>query len=540
MEQPADAARSALDRREWGHAYRLLSERAGAGPLSVDELDWLATAAYLTGRDEEAFDRWAEAHRAALGAGDAERAVRLGFRISSGMGFKGDIGRASGWVARIQRVLEGVAIDCVEQGYLELGRCFGAMFETGNIPGAREFAARAAKIADRFADVELRTVARLFEGRCVISMGDIAEGLAMLDEAMVAVEMEEVSPIMVGDAYCIVIDACHELFDVRRCEVWSAAFVAWCDAQPDLVLYRGHCLLHQAELLQLHGRWADGVAFARDACRRLSEPLNLFAVGGAHYVQAELHRLRGEFAEAEEAYERAHQAGCDPHPGLALLRLAQGQGDVAAAAVRRALAQSESPMGRARILSPSIEILLAAGDVSAADAAQQELAALAGELSSRLLDAQSYQMGGAVLLALGDGAGALAVLRRALSGWSELDAPYDAARTRLLIAAACDALGDDEGARMERTSAQAALDQLGSGAGSSVPRPLPGGLSAREAEVLVLVARGRTNRAIAEELFISEKTVTSHLTHVFTKLGVTSRTAASAFAYEHGLAGRPR
>lgn len=540
MEQPADAARSALDRREWGHAYRLLSERAGAGPLSVDELDWLATAAYLTGRDEEAFGRWAEAHRAALGAGDAERAVRLGFRISSGMGFKGDIGRASGWVARIQRVLEGVAIDCVEQGYLELGRCFGAMFETGNIPGAREFAARAAKIADRFADVELRTVARLFEGRCVISMGDIAEGLAMLDEAMVAVEMEEVSPIMVGDAYCIVIDACHELFDVRRCEVWSAAFVAWCDAQPDLVLYRGHCLLHQAELLQLHGRWADGVAFARDACRRLSEPLNLFAVGGAHYVQAELHRLRGEFAEAEEAYERAHQAGCDPHPGLALLRLAQGQGDVAAAAVRRALAQSESPMGRARILSPSIEILLAAGDVSAADAAQQELAALAGELSSRLLDAQSYQMGGAVLLALGDGAGALAVLRRALSGWSELDAPYDAARTRLLIAAACDALGDDEGARMERTSAQAALDQLGSGAGSSVPRPLPGGLSAREAEVLVLVARGRTNRAIAEELFISEKTVTSHLTHVFTKLGVTSRTAASAFAYEHGLAGRPR
>ncbi len=539
MEQPPDAARTALDRREWGHAYGLLSERAGAGSLPVDELDWLATAAYLTGRDEEAFDSWTEAHRAALGAGDTGRAVRLAFRIASGMGFKGDIARASGWVARVRRLLEDVDIDCVEHGYLELGMCFGRMFEAGDMAGAREFAARAIKIADRFGDVELRTVARLFEGRCVIYLGDVAEGLALFDEAMVAVETEEVSPIMVGDAYCIVIDACHELFDVRRCEVWSAAFVAWCDAQPDLVLYRGHCLLHQAELLQLHGRWADGVAFARDACRRLSEPLNPVVMGGAHYVEAELHRLRAEFAEAEQAYERAHQAGCDPHPGLALLRLAQGQVDVAAAAVRRALAQAEGPIGRARILAPCIEVLLAAGDVSAAEAAQMELAAVAGELSSRLLDAQAHQMGGAVLLALGDGARALLALRRALSGWSALDAPYDAARTRLLIATACDAAGDREGARMERTAAQAVLDELGSGAGATIPRPLPGGLSPREAEVLVLVARGLTNRAIGEELFISEKTVTSHLTHMFTKLGVTSRAAATAFAYEHGLAGRP-
>ena len=539
MGQP-DAAHVAYCRREWGTAHRLLSERAGAGPLSVDELDWLATAAYLTGRDEEAFDRWSEAHRAALGAGDTLRAVHFGFRISSGMGFKGDIARASGWVARVQRVLDEVAIDCVEHGYLDLGKCFRRLFEAGDVAGAREFAARAGKIADRFADVELATVARLFEGRCLIYLGEVAEGLAMLDEAMVAVETEEVSPIMAGDAYCTAIDACHELFDVRRCELWSAAFVAWCDAQPDLVLYRGHCLLHQAEVLQLHGRWADGVAFAHEACGRLSAPPNPLVLGGAHYVEAELHRLRGEFAAAEQGYERAHQAGCDPHPGLALLRLAQGQVDVAAAAVRRALAEADAPLGRARLLSPSIEILLAAGDVSAAVEAQRELAALAGELSSRLLDAQSCQMDGAVRLALGDAAGALGVLRRALSGWSELGAPHDAARTRLLLAAACDAVGDNEGARMERTAAQAVLDQLGSGAGKSIPRPLPGGLSPREAEVLVLVARGGTNRAIGEELFISEKTVTSHLTHLFAKLGVTSRGEASAFAYEHGLVGLAR
>ena len=538
MGPPSDAARHALDRREWGHAYRLLSERAGAGPLSVDELDWLATSAYLIGRDEEAFDRWSEAHRAAFGAGDARRAARLGYRVASGMAFKGDIARASGWGAQVRRVLEDVTADCVEHGYLELGMGFLRLFEAGDVPGAREAATRAAKIADRFRDSELRTIARLLEGRCVIYLGDLTEGVAMLDEAMVAVEAEEVSPIVAGDAYCIVIDACAELFDVHRCEVWSAAFVAWCEAQPDLVLYRGHCLLHQAELLQLHGRWADGVAFAKEACRRLSEPLNPFMVGGAHYVEGELHRLRGELGEAEQAYTRAHQAGCDPHPGLALLRLAQDRVAVAEAAVRRALAQAETPMRRAKILAPYIEVVLAAGDVPAADAAGRELVALARDLASRLLEAQAHQMSGAVRLALGDGPGALAALRHALSDWGKLDAPYDAARTRLLIADACDAMGDVEGAGMERSAAQAVLDQLGSGAGRSIPRPLPGGLSPREAEVLVLVARGCTNRAIGEELFISEKTVTSHLTHVFAKLGVTSRAAATAFAYEHGLTGR--
>jgi DNA-binding CsgD family transcriptional regulator/tetratricopeptide (TPR) repeat protein len=536
---PPDAARRALDGREWGHAYRLLSDRAGAGTLSVDELDWLATAAYLTGRDEEAFHHWSEAHRSALAAGDARRAARLGYRIGSGMGFKGDVPRLSGWVARVRRVLEAVNVDCVEHGYLELGMGFCRLFEAGDVPGAREFATRAAKVADRFGDVELRTVAGLLEARCVIYLGDLAEGLGMLDEAMVAVENDELSSVVAGDAYCTAIDACHELFDVRRCEVWSAAFVAWCDAQPDLVLYRGHCLLHQAELLQLHGRWADGAAFARQACQRLSEPLNRLVLGGAHYVEAELHRLRAEFDQAEEAYQRAHMAGCDPHPGLALLRLAQGHTDVAVAAARRALAQAEGPIGRARVLGPSIEILLAAGDVAAAEAAGHELAALAGELGSRLLDAQACQMRGAALLAMGDGAGALTLLGRALSGWIELDAPYDAARTRLLVAAACEALGDHEGARMERAAANVVLESLGAGAGSSIPRPLPGGLSPREAEVLALVARGGTNRAIAEQLFISEKTVTSHLTHVFAKLGVTSRAAATAFAYEHGLAGRP-
>lgn len=540
VEESRDAARSALDRRQWGLAYRLLAERAAGGPLGVDELEWLATAAYLTGRDEEAFDRWADAHQACLSAGDIRRAARLGLQLSNGLGFKGDIARSSGWVTRVRRVLDEEADDCVEHGYLEFSTGMVRIFEDGDIAGARDSFARATKIADRFRDRELRTLALLGEGRCLIYLGELAEGLSLLDEAMVSVEAGEVSPVVQGDAYCTVIDGCHELFDVRRCEVWTESFTRWCDGQPDLVLYRGQCLLHRAELLQLHGKWDEGVAFAREACERLAEPVNLLTLGGAHYVEAELHRLRGDFDDAERAYERAHQAGCDPHPGLALLRLAQGRPESAAAAVRRALAQAEGAVGRAKVLAPHAEILLATGDVDGARGAVEELAAVAGELGSPWLRAQAEQLTGALRLVQGDAPGALVSLRRALTGWRDLDAPYDAARTRLLVAEACEAVDDHDGAAMERRAAGTTFHQLGAVSGVRLNRsPLrPGGLSEREVEVLGLVARGYTNRSIAEELFISEKTVTSHLTHIFTKLGVSSRAAATAYAYERGLAGK--
>ncbi|HEV3400179.1 MAG TPA: hypothetical protein VG078_00005, partial [Acidimicrobiales bacterium] len=476
-----DAAHQALEQHEWGRAYRLLTERAASRRLSVDELDSLGAVAYLTGREGEAFDRWAEAHAACLEAGDLPRAARLGIQLAQAFGFKGDIGRSSGWVARARQLLDQ-APDCIEHGYLEYAAGMCRIFEDDDIPGARELFARAAKVAERFGDRELRALANLGVGRCVIYLGDVGEGLSLLDEVMVSVEAGEVSPIVAGDAYCTVIDGCHEVFDVRRCEVWCESFTRWCDAQPDLVLYRGHCLLHRAELLQLHGRWAEGVAVAREACERLAQPVNLLVIGGAHYVEAELHRLRSEFAEAEQAYERAHQAGCDPHPGLSLLRLAEGRVDAARAGVRRALAQSERAVGRAKVLGPYGEIMLAAGDVDAANAAVHELAGIALEFGSPLLRAQAAQLTGTVRLAQGDPTGALVSLRAALSGWRELEAPYDAARTRLVIAAACDAMGDDDGAAMERRAAEATLDRLAAESGAAATTPgtahrLPAGLS---------------------------------------------------------------
>ncbi|MGH9086322.1 MAG: helix-turn-helix transcriptional regulator [Acidimicrobiales bacterium] len=538
-----DPASAALGRREWAEAHLLLSERADERELSIDELDWLATAAYLTGREAEAVDRWTTAHRACLERGDLRRAARFGLDLASVFGFKGDIGRASGWGERVRRVLDDLDADCVEHGYLAFVNGMSRIFEDGDIAGAHTCFTRAAKLADRYRDPELRALAAIGQGRCLIYLGELAEGLALLDEAMVSVEADELSPVVAGDAYCTVIDACHELFDLRRCEAWAESFTRWCDAQPDLVLYRGHCLLHRAEVLHLHGRWEEAVEAAHEACRRLVEPLNLLAIGGAEYLAAELHRLRGEAAAAEQRYVQAHQHGCDPQPGLALLRFAQGAGDAAAAALQRSLVETGDPIGRARLLGAWIEVALTV-DGDGARAAVEELSTVASELRSPMLRAQADQMGAAVLLAGGDPGAALTSLHRAVASWTELDVPYELARTRMLVAAARAAVGDAEGGAMERRSAIATFEQLGAtdalrrarAEGEAGETPAPAGLTGRELEVLQLVASGSSSREIAAALFISEKTVTSHLTHIFTKLGVSSRSAAAAFAHRHGLA----
>ena len=517
----------------WGEEYRQLATLDAEQGLGVDDLDRLATAAYMTGRDDESFEFWGRGHHRCLEMGDTARAVRLGVRLAQALGFKGDIARSCGWVDRSHRLLDDANLDCVERGFLEHAAGMCRIFADGDIAAAYAAFGRAAKIGERFRDRELLTLARMGEGRCLIYLGEIAEGLALLDEAMVSVEAREIPPIAVGDAYCTVIDACYELFDLRRCEQWTDSFTRWCVTQGGLVLYRGHCLLHRAELLMLHGDWSDAVTVAQEACARLAEPINPLTLGGAHYVEGELHRLRGEFAMAEQAYERANALGCQPQPGMALLRLAQGRGDVAAAQLRRRLAEADQPIDRARILCAAAEVLIAAGDVEGARAAADELTLLATELGSPLLRAHAALATGAVLLATGDVITALVALRRAAGDWIEMRVPHEEARTRLLIADACEALTDLDTAAMERRAAGSTLAALG---GDVAPQRQPAaGLTAREAEVLTFVARGKTNRAIAAELCISEKTVASHLNHIFTKLGLSSRSAATAYAYEHNL-----
>jgi DNA-binding CsgD family transcriptional regulator len=529
-------ARAAGDSHRWGDAWRLLS---GVAPdaLDVDDLDLLGTAASLTGHDEEAFASWMRAHQVCASNGAVHRAAHFGIKIAQGVGFKGDWGRCRGWIDRTSRVLEEGDIDCVEQGYLQHGLAMLRIFEAGDLVGARAHFVQAGKVGARFASRELVTLARIGEGRMLIYLGELSDGMALLDEAMVSIEAGELSVLATGDAYCTVIDACAELFDLSRCRSWTDSFLRWCDTQQELVLYRGHCFLHRAEVLGLLGSWPEALVEARHACDRLAAPVNPAALAGACVVEGDLFRLVGDLAGAETAYERASEFGRDPQPGLALLRFAQGRSEVADAMIRRALGETEDPISRARLLPAFVEIVLASGDTGAAGTAADELRETATELGTPLLRARAARAAGEVELASGDAMSALVQLRRAFNELHALGVRYEAARTRLLIGDACAALGDHDAARIESNAARATLDSLGGELGASRDQSASArdGLTQRELEVLRLLAEGKTNRVIAQQLFISEKTVASHVSHIFTKLAVTSRSAATAYAYDHRL-----
>ena len=535
--------RAAFDARAWGDAFDALSAADRATPLDPPDLECLATAARLMGRDAESLDVWARAHQAWLGAGNQERAARAAIWLALRYLFEGEHARSGGWVARARRLLDDCGRDCVELGYLLVPQALQAIFG-GEAATSRGLFADAAGIGERFGDRQLALMARMGEGRALIRLEEIARGMALLDEVMVAVTADEAPPIVVGDIYCSVIDACNETFDLRRAQEWTAALVRWTASQPEHSPYRGSCLIHRAELLQLHGQWPDALGEFERACDCLSGPPVDRAIGAAWYRLGELHRLRGQADEAEELYRKGSRWGRDPHPGLALLRLAQGQVDAAAAAIRRVVAEAKAPRARAADLAACVQILLAANDTGAARMAADELTRLAQARGAPFLRAVAAQASGAVLLGEGQPQPALAALREACGAWRELEAPYEEAQVRTLIALAHRALGDEDTAAMELDAARHAFAALGAAPDvrrvSALAQPAmrsdaKGQLTVREVEVLRLVATGRTNRAIAERLGISEKTVARHVSNIFTKLGLSSRAAATAYAFQHDL-----
>jgi DNA-binding CsgD family transcriptional regulator len=534
-----DKGRVAYQEKRWGDAFTQLSAADGETALDPDDLALLGTAAHLTGRDDAAVEILARVHAGFVHDGRPERAARFAVEACMLLMNRGDMAQAGAWLARAARLLED-GRDCVEQGWVMLPTALQTLFG-GNAETALPMLIDAMTLAERFGDDDLLALCRLARGNALVNLGRVAEGIAFVDEAMLSVIAGEVGPIQSGIVYCAVIELCQEIFDLRRAREWTEALRRWTDTQQDLVPFRGQCLVHRAEIMQLHGDWPDALNEAERAEKWLSDP-PAPAVGAAHYQLGEIHRLRGDVAKAEESYKRARQNGRNPQPGLALLRLAQGQVDAAAVAIKREADEAHDLVARARLLPAFIEITLASSDVAAARAAADELATIAGTFDAPMLRAIAAHANGAVRLEEGDPRGALVDLRNAASGWQELGAPYESARVRVLIALACRALGDRDSADLEMEAARAAFERLGAAPAlatiatlSTPSTKASGGLTAREIEVLRLVASGKTNRAIAHVLVLSEKTVARHVSNIFTKLDISSRAAATAYAYEHGL-----
>jgi DNA-binding NarL/FixJ family response regulator len=532
-------AREAFDRRDWVAAYEGLSVAGSDALLAADFAD-LATAAYLVGRHNDCIQALQRAHQAHLDAGDQHAAVRSAFWLAMTLMDRGEYAVANGWISRAERILATFEQDTVEHGYVLFFRMLGHILSGDPVTGLGE-AATLTSYGRRFGDGDLLAAGLMAQGRCLLYLGRVPEGVRLLDEAMVGVTMGEVSPIFAGHTYCSLIEACQEIADFDRVAQWTTALTTWCGAQVGLVPFTGQCAVHRGQVMRVRGAFEQATAELDGAVARYVAAGTPAAAGLALAEKGELLRIRGEYDAAEEAFKQAVGLGHDPQPAHALLSLARGRTDAACAAVRRVLSEPRDPIHRSQLLPGAIEVLLAINDLAAARPLVVELEAVGDAFDSRSLKAMAGYAVGALALAEDRPEDALEALRAALHGWRELGWPYETARTQVLMGRALRGVGDEESAAAELGAAARAFAALGATPATQevdrllAPGPLPRGLTAREAEVLRLVATGRSNPEIAAALFLSEKTVARHLSNIFTKLDVASRTAAAAYAFDHGL-----
>lgn len=534
------AARDAFAARDWAGARDGFLAARHEAPLGADDLSALGQASWWLGLMDESLAAREEAYRLYLDASDNRRAAYCAFDTAYGYFLKGNGAVGGGWIGRAQRLLADEP-ECTEQGYL----LYFAV-ET-SLDGGEETMAKARQvqaIGRRHGDRNLVAAGIVAEGRVLIKLGVAKEGVALLDEGMLEASSQEMSPVWVGNIYCHLMAACYELGDIGRAAAWTQSTSDWCDAMAPAVLFKGICRVHRAQVMQIRGQWMQAQDEAERVCQDVAN-IHVGVVAEGHYQIGEIKRLRGDLEGAERAYQEGHRLGRDPEPGLALLRLAQGRTDVAATLIRSALAGVGDRLSRARFLAAQVEIAIAGGDEATATEAADELDEVASLYGSTGLHAVARRCRGAVLLATSRTEEALSTLRTACSGWTELEAPYDCAKVRVLLAQAYRELGDRESSEQELAAARTTFETLGATLDAAAVADqgrtvLPNGLTDREAQVLALVATGCTNRQIADELFLSQKTVARHVSNIFTKVGVTTRTAAARFAFEHRIASPTR
>jgi DNA-binding CsgD family transcriptional regulator len=542
-ETAIDQGRSAFREHRWTDAFESFREADRQGGLPAPDLDRLAIAEILLGNTTAGLDTLTRAHEEYLVVGDVAGAAQCAGWMGMQLMNMGEAARAGGWFARGQRLVDELDESNAVQGLLLLPMGLGKLYG-GDPAGALQVFSQVAEFGQKFQDKDLSALALLGRGQATLMLGHPDEGLRMFDEVMVAVTAGELSPIPSGIIYCAVIGNCHLAFDLERALQWTVALDRWCNARPDMIAFSGQCQSHRAELFRLHGAWTEALDAAAAAQGRSfkGDPQALY---GGFYQQGEVQRLTGKLEAADASYRQAARSGYEPQPGLALLTLARGDARQAQQMIRRAAGVADLATRR-NLLPALVEIELAVPDPEAARQGADELEAFARECPMAMVRAVADQADGAVRLAEGDAAGASQVLRHAWNLWLELGVPYEAARCRVLIGRACRALGDEPSALMDFEAAHAELLELGAAPAAAWAASLmregshdgaKSPLSPRETEVLRLVASGQGNRAIAAELYLSEKTVARHISNIFLKLGLSSRAAATRYAFEHGLAG---
>jgi len=531
-------AREAYSRREWLAAYDGLSD-AAPDELTADDFVRLATAAYLLGQRNDCVQALQRAYQLHRDAGDTLAAVRSAFWLALVLLTSGETAIGGGWVARSQRLLTEIDGDVVERGYVLIHEMYRHIF-AGEFATAHELAGQITGYGHRYRDPDLIAIGLSSQGRLLLYSGQVPDGLALLDESMIGVAAGEVSTIFAGNIYCSMIEACQEIADFDRAARWTAALTTWCAEQPGLLPFTGQCAVHRGQIMRAQGAFDEALTEFDLAVQRYLAEQTPGPAGLAMAERGDVLRIRGDLTGAKAAYERAVAFGHEPQPGLALLWLAQGRTEAAAAAIRRLLSEAGNPVHRSQLLPAAVEVLLATGQHDQATAIAAELESIAGSFGCPSVEARAGHAAALVALASGDPAAAMPLLRQARAVWERLDEPYETARCRVQLGRALHALGDEQSAVTELAAARRTFAELGATpaereAATLITPTYPSGLTAREAEVLRLVAAGKSNPEIAAQLFLSEKTVARHLSNIFTKIDVTSRTAAAAFAYKHHI-----
>ena len=530
------AAREAYERGDWADALQGLR---GKGGLGADDTLALATSAYLMGKVDEAIRVLQGGYQDMIKNGNSLGAVRFGFWLALILNVRGDVAIGSGWVARGQRLLENEPADLPERAYLLIHNFFQYL-ERGDVAAALETAGRVVELARRAGNDDLVALGLMCQGRVKIYSGQVQEGLAVLDEAMVGISAGEASPIVAGMVYCSMIEACQEVSDFSRAASWTSALTRWCDTQPGLVPYTGQCSLHRGQIMRLHGAYDDALAEFALAQRRYRLEGTTAPAALALTEQGDVLRIQGKLDEAETCYRQAAELGYEPQPGLALSWLARGRTPAAVSAMRRLLAETQGPVARSRMLPAAVQVMVAADLLDEARKHTRELTEIASVFGNPAVRAMAAYATGNVELASGHIAEALGQAREATRLWNDIGSPYEAARARVLVARALRELGDEDSATGELAVAGRAFAEVGAMPAAQevdklLGRARPGGLTEREVEVLRLVAEGKSNYEIAGVLVLSQKTVERHLSNIFSKLDVSSRTAAAAYAHDHGL-----